>query len=161
MIRALGLAIAVVLGAALVGVATLPTGAARADAVAPSGTRVAGRDRVGDAQVLLVSDGGRLQVVVAYRDDKGWFGVPVTPPPRDAAVAWTATKGSGRIPALSSVYGRVDGVTVEVRWRDGRVDRTETATDGTFVIARPGRARSATVLVRAANGDVAERVEGP
>jgi hypothetical protein len=65
MIRALAVAIAVVLGAALVGLASLPTGASRADAVVASDTRVAGRAPVGDATVLLVSKSGRLGVVVA------------------------------------------------------------------------------------------------
>ena len=42
----------------------------------------------------------------------------------------------------------LSGVTAEVRWADGRVSRTTTATDGTFVVARPGRVRSSAVLVR-------------
>ncbi len=159
--KALAFAVAALLAAALVGLASLPTGASRADAVAPSNSRVAGRASVGDAQVLLLSKAGHLRVVVAYRDDKGWFGVPVTPPPSDAAVAWTATRGSGPVPALSSVYGRVDGATVDVRWADGRVSRTSTATDGTFVVARRGRVRSTALLVRGAAGDVVARVSGP
>jgi hypothetical protein len=161
MIRALAVAIAVVLGAALVGLASLPTGASRADAVVASDTRVAGRAPVGDATVLLVSKGGRLGVVVAYRDDKGWFGVPVEDAPRDATIAWAATPGGGRVPALSSVYGRVGGASVDIRWADGRVSQTTTATDGTFVVARRGRVRSSSVVVRTTSGDVVSEVRGP
>ena len=159
--RALAAAIGVVLAAALVGLASLPTGAARADAVAPSSSRVAGSVPLGGTRVLLLSDAGRLRIVVAYRDDKGWFSVRGTPPPRDAAVAWTATRGGGPVPPLSAVYGRVEGATVEVRWADGRVSRTTPATGGTFVVARRGHVRSGVLLVRAPNGDVIDRVAGP
>jgi hypothetical protein len=161
MIRPLAVSIAVVLGAALVGLASLPTGASRADAVVASDSRVAGRAHVGDATVLLISKAGRLGVVVAYRDDKGWFGVPVEAAPRDATLAWAATRGGGQVPALSSVYGRVDGASVDVRWADGRVSRASTATDGTFVVARRGRVRAGSVVVRATGGDVVSEVRGP
>jgi hypothetical protein len=160
-IRGLAVAIAVVLGAALVGLASLPTGASRADAVVASDGRVAGETRVGDVKVLLVSKGGRLGVVVAYRDDKGWFGVPVEDAPRDATIAWAATPGGGRVPALSTVYGRVAGASVDVRWADGRVSHAATATDGTFVVARRGRVRSSSVVVRATAGAVVSEVHGP
>jgi hypothetical protein len=159
--RALAAAIGLVLAAALVGLASLPTGAASADAVAPPSSRVAGRVALGDARVLLLSDAGRLRIAVAYRDDKGWFRVEGTRPPDDAAVAWTATRGGGPVPALSSVYGRVEGATVEVRWADGRVSRTVPATGGTFVVARRGHVRSQALLVRDTNGDVIDTVEGP
>lgn len=159
--RALAAAIGVLLAAAIVGLASLPTGASRVDAVAPASSRVAGTVRLGDTRVLLLSDAGRLRVVVAYRDDKGWFAVGGTRPPADSVVAWTATRGGGPVPALSTVYGRAEGATVEVRWTDGRVSRTVPATGGTFVVARRGHVRSTVLLVRAPNGDVVDRVEGP
>jgi hypothetical protein len=159
--RTLAASIAIVLAAALVGLAALPTGATRADAIAPVSSRVAGSVPLGDVRVVLLSDGGRLRIAVAYRDDKGWFSVRGTTPPGDAAVAWTATRGGGPVPPLSAVYGRAEGATVEVRWVDGRVSRTTPATGGTFVVARRGHVRSQVLLVRAANGDVTDRVEGP
>lgn len=161
MTRLLAVAVGVVLAAALVGLAALPTGAPHAEAVVPPDSRVAGTAVVDGARVLLVSKAGRLRVVIAYRGDKGWFGARATAPPAHTAVAWTATRGAGPVPALSAVYGRVTGATVQVQWADGRASRAVTATDGTFVTARAGRVRARAVLVRGANGDVVERVAGP
>ena len=148
--------------AALVSLAALPTGAATPEAVVPGGARVAATTPVGgDARVLLLSDRGRLRVLVAYRGEKGWFAVPVKPPPRTASVAWAATSGGGRIPALSLVYGRLDGARVRVHWNGGATQETAAAPDGTFLVAKRSRLRSAAVEAVAADGAVLTRVEGP
>jgi hypothetical protein len=144
----------VVLVAALVAFASLPTGAATRDAVVPADARVAATGAVGDARVLLLSQRGRLRLLVAYHRSKGWFGVPVAPAPPGSPVAWAATRGSGIVPALSAVYGCIDGVQskVRVRWADGRGTDASPAGDGAYLVVRRGRVRVADVSVVAADG---------
>jgi hypothetical protein len=163
-IRLLGAAITVVLAAALVALGSLPTGSRTLDGVVPAGARVAGRVPIGDAQVLLLSESGRrLAVLVAYRDAKGWFGVRVDSPPRNAVVAWASTAGATarHVPALSVVYGRTGAAQVRVRWRDGREGSVRPGSDGTFVLARAGQYRSSSVELQGADGATISSVSGP
>ena len=138
--------------AALVVFASLPTGAATRDAVVPADARVAATGAVGGARVLLLSQRGRLRLLVAYHRAKGWFGVPVAPAPQGSPVAWAATRGSGVVPSLSAVYGRVDGVQLRVRWADRREAQVAPASDGAYLVVRRGRVRVADVSVVAADG---------
>ena len=163
MSRTLALVVAIVveLVVGLIGLAALPTGAATADGVVPRDARVAARAAVGDARVLLLSERGRLRVLVAYPDDKGWFGVGVRRPPPTASVAWAATRGTDDIPALTVLYGRLDGARVLVRWEDGATQETAVATDGTFLAARDGQVRSTAVEALGPDGSVLTRVDGP
>jgi hypothetical protein len=141
--RVAGVAAAVLLGAGLVAFASYPTGTARPDGVVRGGARVAAADRVGDVWVMLVSDQGRLGVVVAYNEGKGWLGVRLAPAPGRGIASYATTPGSGPIPALSAVFGRVDGGPgqVRVRWADGRDQQAMVAVDGTYLVTRPGRVR--------------------
>ena len=159
--RALVAAVVLELAVALVGLAALPTGAATPEGVVPRNARVAARADVRDARVLLLSEGGRLRVLVAYPEDKGWFGVGVRRPPPTASVAWAATPGSDDIPPLAVLYGRLDGARVVVRWQDGEVQEARPASDGTFLAARGGRVRSNTVEALGPDGSVLTRIDGP
>ena len=154
-------AVVLLLLAALVGLASLPAGADSAAGVVPPGRRVAASAPVAGARVLLLSDAGRLNVLVAYKGDKGWHGIGVDPAPRGSLAAWTATRGGQGVPALSAVYGRADGGHVRVKWADGRVAETTTASDGTYLLARPGHVRSSSVSVLGDDGAVLTEVEGP
>jgi hypothetical protein len=142
--------------AALVAFASMPTGAATRDAVVPADARVAATGAVGDARVLLLSQRGRLRLLVAYHRSKGWFGVPVAPAPQGSPVAWAATRGSSVVPSLSAVYGRTDGspvgVQLRVRWADERQTLATPASDGAYLVVRRGRVRVADVSVVAADG---------
>jgi hypothetical protein len=142
--------------AALVAFASLPTGAATRDAVVPADARVAATGTVGDTRVLLLSQRGRLRLLVVYHRAKGWFGVPVAPAPQGSPVAWAGTRGSAVVPSLSAVYGRVEGSAdrshVRVRWADGHQTVTSPASDGAYLAVRRGRVRAADVAVVAVDG---------
>jgi len=146
--------------AALVVFASLPTGAATRDAVVPSDARVAATRPVGDARVLLLSQRGRLRLLVAYHRSKGWFGVRVAPAPQGSPVAWAATRGSRGIPSLSAVYGRVDGARVGVGWADGSESESVVGSDGAYLAVRRGRVRVAGVVVTAVDGSTSN-LAGP
>jgi hypothetical protein len=146
---------------ALIGLASLPTGASTATGTVPDGSRLASSTRVEDVRVMVLSNGGRLNLLVAYEGDKGWHGVEVEPAPRGAVAAWAATRGAGDVPALSAVYGRADGARVRVRWADGRTDDATTESDGTYLIARTGRVRSDHVTVLGEDGAAVTEVDGP
>ena len=159
--RLLQVSAGVLLVAALIGLASLPTGAASAAATVPDGRRLAASAAVADVRVMVVSAAGRLNLVVAYKGEKGWHGVDVDPAPRGAVAAWAATRGAGEVPALSAVYGRADGPRVRVQWADGRTADAVTASDGTYLVARAGRVRSQQVTVVGDDGAVIIEVRGP
>jgi len=159
--RALAALTGLLLVLSLVGLASLPTGAATANAVVPDGRRVAAASDVLDVRVMVLSSSGRLGLLVAYQGEKGWHAVEVDPAPRGAVAAWAATRGAGEVPALSAVYGRADGARVRVQWADGQMAEVTTATDGTYLVARPGRVRSSQVTVLGGDGAVILEVEGP
>jgi hypothetical protein len=158
--RAVGLAAAAVLVAAVVGLVALPTGASSAEAVVPRGDHIESRAKVGPARILVVTRKGQLRLLVAYRRGEGWRHVEVAPPPARAAAAWAATRGGAGVPALSVVYGRTDGVRVRVVWADGTSDERP-VTGGVFLLARAGHVRSKTVAIMAADGTVQSTVAGP
>jgi hypothetical protein len=159
--RAVLIAAGVLLVVALIGLASLPTGAATANGTVPDGRRVAAAATVSDVRVMLLSSSRRLGLLVAYEGEKGWHGVEVDPAPRGAVAAWAATTGAGDVPALSAVYGQADGVKVRVRWSDGRTNEVTTESDGTYLIVRPGRVRSDHVTILGEDGAVVTEVEGP
>jgi hypothetical protein len=159
--RAVLAAAATQLVAALVGLAGLPTGAATAAATVPEGGRVAASVPVAGVRVMVLSTSGRLSLLVAYSGEKGWHGIEVDPAPAGSVAAWAATVGSREVPALSAVYGRAQGGRVRVDWADGRVAETDTAADGTYLVARPGRVRSAHVSVLGEDGVVVTAMDGP
>ena len=142
----------VAIAAALVVFASLPTGAATRDEVVPSDARIAASRPVGDVRVLLLSQRGRLRLLVAYHRSKGWFAVRVAPAPQGSPVAWAATRGSHSIPPLSAVYGRVDGTRARVRWTDGREADAGLGGDGSYLAVRRGRVRVGGVVVTASDG---------
>jgi hypothetical protein len=147
-------AIVVIVGG-LVLYASLPTGASTRAAIVPADARVVATRPVGAARVLLLSQRGRLRLLVAYHRSKGWFGAPVNPAPQGSPLAWAATRGSGAVPALAALYGRVDAddrAEVSVRWADGRLDVVHPSSDGAYLVARRGRVRAAEVTVAAADG---------
>lgn len=159
--RIVQLAAAVLLAAALVGLASVPTGADTPQGTVPDGRRVAASTRVGNVRVMVLSTRARLNILVAYRGEKGWHGVAVDPAPPGALAAWAATRGGGDVPALSAVYGRATGAEVRVEWADGRTATTKTASDGTYLVARPGLVRSAQVTIVGDDGAVLSQVKGP
>jgi hypothetical protein len=154
-------AAATLLVAALIGLASVPTGADTPQGTVPDGRRVAASTRVGDVRVMVLSGRSRLNLLVAYRGEKGWHGVAVDPAPSGALAAWAATRGGGDVPALSAVYGRATGAEVRVTWADGHTAVTKTASDGTYLIARPGLVRSSQVTVVGDDGAVLSEVKGP
>jgi hypothetical protein len=127
----------------------------------PDGRRVAASTHVDDVRVMVLSTRSRLNILVAYRGEKGWHAVAVDPAPPGALAAWAATRGGGDVPALSAVYGRATGAQVRVAWADGRTAVTKTASDGTYLVARPGLVRSSHVTVVGDDGAVLSEVEGP
>ena len=153
--------VAALLVAGLVGLAALPTGSTSPATAVPSDARVSSSRTVGPVRVLLLSRRGRLQVLIAYHQAKGWFGVPVDPAPPGAVAAWTATRGSKTIPALSAVYGRTEAATARVTWRDGRVDTTAVGRDGNYLVVRRGRAVGGKVELLKGDGSVLTTVQGP
>jgi hypothetical protein len=159
--RALAFGAGLVLVAALVGLASVPTGADTPQGTVPDGRRVAASTRVGDVRVMVLSTTARLNLLVAYKGEKGWHGVAVDPAPPGALAAWAATRGGGEVPALSAVYGRASGAEVRVRWADGRTAVARTASDGTYLAARPGLVRSKHVTVVGDDGAVLGEVDGP
>jgi hypothetical protein len=159
--RAVLAAAALLLAVALVGLASVPTGADTPQGTVPDGRRVAAQTRVGDVWVMVLSGRSRLNLLVAYRGEKGWHGVAVDPAPAGAVAAWAATRGGGDVPALSAVYGRATGAEIRVRWADGWTAVTETASDGTYLSARPGMVRSSDVTVVGDDGAVLNEVKGP
>lgn len=162
--RWLAWATGAVFAAGVIAAASLPTGSPSVEGVVPSGARLAQRETVGGAEVLLVVEaGGGLRVEVAYRKDKGYLGVLLErPPATTAAVAWAGSGGTGDIPALSAVYGRspAGARSVEVTWADGRVTRSAVE-GGTYLSAREGLVRSSKVRVLAGDGSVLTEVPGP
>jgi hypothetical protein len=159
--RAVLAAAGLVLVVALVGLASLPTGADTPQGTVPEGSRVASSARVGDVRVMVLSSRARLNMLVAYHGEKGWHGVEVDPAPPGTVAAWAATRGGGEVPSLSAVYGRATGTRVRVRWRDGETVETTPQPDGTYLVARPGLVRSAQVLVLGDDGSVLVEVPGP
>ena len=149
------------LAAALVGLAGLPTGADTPQGTVPEGSRVAASTRLGDVRVMVLSARSRLNMLVAYHGEKGWHGVEVDPAPPGTVAAWAATRGGGEVPSLSAVYGRATGTRVRVRWRDGQTVEATPASDGTYLVARRGLVRSAQVLVLGDDGSVLVEVPGP
>jgi hypothetical protein len=65
------------------------------------------------------------------------------------------------VPPLSAVYGRAEGTRVRVRWQDGRSTEAATESDGTYLIARSGRVRSAHVTILGDDGAIVTEVDGP
>ena len=160
--RLLGLCVAVLLVVALVGIASLPTGSRTLAGLVPPGGRLAATAAVGGERVLLVSRDGGLEVLVAYRGQKGWLGVTLEPVAGSALAAWTGTEGADdRVGALAAVYGRADGASVKVEWEDGTSTQVEAAIDGTYLAARRGAVASAKVDVLDPSGVVTTTIEGP
>jgi hypothetical protein len=153
--------VAALLVAGLIGLAALPTGSSSPAAAAPSDARVSASRTVGPVRVLLLAKQGRLRVLIAYHQAKGWFGVSVDPAPPDAVAAWTATRGSKSIPALAAVYGRTDAATARVTWRDGAVDTTAVGRDGNYLMVRRGRMAATKVDLLKGDGSIATTVPGP
>ena len=159
--RLLAVVVGLLLVVALVGLASVPTGADTAQATVPQGRRMAAVAPVGPVRVMVLSSGARLNLLVAYRGEKGWHSVSVDPAPPGAVAAWAATAGGGAVPALAAVYGRAAGARVRVEWADGRTATTTTASDGTYLVARPGLTRSKRVTVLGEDGAVITEVTGP
>ena len=159
--RSLAAVAGLLLVAALVGLASVPTGADTPQGTVPDGRRIAASTGVGDVRVMVLSTASRLNLLVAYRGEKGWHGVAVDPAPPGALAAWAATRGGGDVPALSAVYGRATGAQIRVRWADGRTVVTKPASDGTYLAARPGMVRSSQVTVLGDDGAVLGQVKGP
>ena len=145
----------------LVAVLTLDPGGDSVEDVVPDGASIVARRPVGDATVLLVSDSGRFQVVVAHKERGGWFATRATPAPATASASWVATRGDGPVPALSAVYGRSVGQVVTVDWADGRTGEARSAPGDGFLIVRSGHQRSAKVTMRGGDGAVLAEVAGP
>ncbi len=152
--RLVGGACAVLVLAALLALASRPTGAASPEAAVGSDARVSVRRDVGAVAVLLTVRHGDLALVVAYHESKGWFSAPVDPVPRAAQTSWTATRGGGSVPALSAAYGRAAGGTVRVTWDDKRIDTVSVGSDGLWLAARDGRAHISQVDRVGADGSV-------
>lgn len=157
----LAVACAVLLVIALVALAVVDPGEDSVDAVIPDGARIVQRQQIDDANVLLVREGDRLQVVVAHKERGGWFATEVDPAPSTASAAWVATRGDGPVPALSAVYGRSVGTKVTVQWADGRTGEASAAAGDPFLIARPGHQRSRKVTMLGPDGAVVAEVSGP
>lgn len=157
----LGVAVTTVLVAGLVALAAAPTGSPTLRGVLDGHGRIAARGDVGASPVLLVADGSKRSLLVAYRTGKGWFGVDVDPPPDDARTAWTATRGAGRIPPMSAVYGTSEGALVRVTWADGRTSDAEVALDGSWLVARRGVVRATRIVALAADGTMVSEEAGP
>jgi hypothetical protein len=153
--------IAAVLVAALIGLAALPTGSSSPAASAPADSRISARRAVAPVHVLLLAKQGRLRVAIAYHRAKGWFGLSVDPAPPGALAAWTATRGSKSIPALSAIYGHTDAATARVTWRDGKVDTTAVGRDGNYLVVRRGHMAGSKVELLNRDGSVATTVQGP
>jgi hypothetical protein len=147
-----GALVALVLVVGLAAVASFPTGSPSPEGVVPSGGRVAATGRVGSARVLLAVESGDLVLRVAYKGEKGWHGVAAEPVDGDSPAAWSSTDGEGKVPALSSVYGRPRGARVRVLWSDGKRDEVDLALDGAYLIARAGRVAVDRVVVLDADG---------
>lgn len=159
-VRLLGLVAAAIVVFAGVGLVVMPTGASSAADVVPDGERVRSTAVVRDARVMLLMRNDTLHLLVAYRRDGGWHGVPVAPPPADSAAAWAATRGGTGVPAMSAVYGRADAARVKVAWADGTTNEVPIVRD-TWLVARPGHVRSESVTVLAADGTVVSTIDGP
>jgi hypothetical protein len=161
-VRTIGVAAAALVVASVVGLVALPTGAASADDVVPEGARVVARAPVGGARVMVVAQGARRRLLVAYQRDDKWHKVEVAPPPARSAAAWAATRGGRGVPALSAVYGRTEADLVRVEWADGRdVADVKARPDGTFLVTRAGHVRSKSVTMLASDGTVLSTIEGP
>ncbi len=150
-----------VLFVALVWLASLPTGAGSPEATVGEGSRLAARATVGDVEVLVIASGGALSVQVAYPSPKGWLSARLPAAPSTAVAAWAATVGQGPIPALSVIYGRAPGASVEVEWADGERTSVRPRRDGVYVAVRNRRVASARVIVRDDDGAIVAEVDGP
>ena len=157
----LAVACIVLLVVALIGLAVIEPGEDSVEAVVPDGAHIVQRQRVDDANVLLVREGDRLQVVVAHKERGGWFATAVDPAPSTASAAWVATRGDGPVPALSAVYGRSVGTRVTVQWADGGNGEVTAATGDPFLIVRAGHQRSQKVTMLGPDGSVVAEVSGP
>jgi hypothetical protein len=157
----IGVTIAALLLAGLIVVAGTPTGAAGVRGVVPEDGRLIADRPLGGVHVLLVSRNGPLQVIVAYRGEKGWLGLHVPEARAGAQVAWTATDGRGPVPALSALYGRVNGTGVIARWSDGATERIALGADGAFLAVRRGAVRPSSLSVLGPGGTVIREVPGP
>ena len=151
----------VLLVTALIALAVIEPGEESIEAVVPDGARIVQRQPVDDADVLLVTEGDRLQVVVAHKERGGWFATEVDPAPATASAAWVATRGDGPVPALSAVYGRSVGTRVTVQWADGANGEAAAATGNPFLIVRAGHQRSQKVTMLGPDGSVVAEVSGP
>ena len=157
----LAVATGLLLVIALVALTVLEPGEDSVDAVVPDGARIVQRQRIDDANVLLVREGDRLQVVVAHKERGGWFATEVDPAPSTASAAWVATRGDGPVPALSAVYGRSVGTRVTVQWADGGSGEATSASGDPFLIVRAGHQRSQKVTMLGPDGAVVAEVTGP
>jgi hypothetical protein len=108
-----------------------------------------------------VSRHGALSAHVAYESAKGWLDLGLPSAPTGAVAAWAGTGGRGPIPALSAVYGRAPGSTVEVLWTDGTETSVRTQSDGVYLTARSGQVRAAHVKVLAEDGTTTLEIDGP
>jgi hypothetical protein len=159
--RLLAALAALLFAASLVGLASLPTGYSSVRATVPEGRRIAAQAPVDRVQVMVLSTSSRLELLVVYRGDKGWQRIRLDPIPAGTVAAWVATRGSDDVPALSVVFGRAQGTRVAVRWKDGRTNEVAPERDGTYLVARAGRVRSAHVGVLGDDGAVITEVDGP
>lgn len=156
-VRAIAVAAAGLLTAALVAVASAPTGAATATATVPEGARLVARVPVESVHVLLISKGGSLSTLVAYRGPKGWRAAPLPPAGGDGdpIAVWAATDGGHGLPALAVVYGRAPSTragSVVVRWDDGRRSAVLAASDGAYLAVRSGRVGARWVRAEGTDG---------
>lgn len=159
--RAVALAIALALSAALLALAARPTGASTPEASVAEDARVSVRRDVGAVAVMLTVRRNDLSVVVAYHDSKGWFAAPADPVPRSTETSWTSTKGGGAVPALSAAYGRASAGRVRVTWDDDASDTVAVGTDGLWLAVRGGGAALARVDRLAPDGSVLSTEPAP
>jgi hypothetical protein len=106
--------------------------------VIPEGAQVLVSRNVGKARVLVLEEGKRLRLLVAYKQRSRWRSVKVDPAPATSNAAWAATKGAGSVPAFSAVYGKADVPKVLVRWKDGQTTEV-VLVKGAYLAVRRGR----------------------
>jgi hypothetical protein len=133
--------IGLLVGAALIGAASLPAGTPTLAAAVDTADRLTAQVAVDDVEVLVVSRGARLAALVAWNSPKGWLTVELDETDPDPVAAWTSTVGGSDIPPLTAAYGRgvPAGGKVEVRWGDGSTSVVSVASDGTWLAARAGQ----------------------
>lgn len=153
----------VALSALLVGlvyVASLPTGTDSPERTVATGSRLAAQAAVDEVEVMVISSHGDLSVQVAYESAKGWLAAALPSAPANSIAAWTGTKGSGPIPALSAVFGRAPGTSLEIAWADGERTTVDTASDGVFLAVRDRYVIATLVRVLDASGATILEIEG-